>query len=244
MLIISSGMPKSGSTYLFHLLNGLVVAAGYPNSMESRKRHTADAWLGRPNNFVDRLSGIPLAKLWLISLKEGRFIVKTHDRLAKSAQLLTRGGGARVVYTYRDPRDCLLSALDYGAKLRERGAADSYFGRMHTFDDAFPQVKGWIATYNAYRAMPGILTLRYEDMLARPEEAIQRCATYLRLKVDESARKEILWACSSDNPDRTIRMPVNKATSYRYRTEMPADQQQRFVDDYRETILQMGFSLE
>ena len=245
MLIISAGMPKSGSTYMFHLLNGLAMAAGSGDSVTFRTKHALEDVLGKPNNFVVRIPARLLARLWLVAARERRFVVKTHDPLGLATRLAARFLGVRVVYTFRDPRDCLLSALDYGVKLRERGAGDTYFGRMHSFDDVFPEVKRWIAIGKAYESVPGVLRVKYEDLLATPDDILQRCARHLRVSMDENARAQLLWSCSRDNPEvGRMRMPLNKAVAFRYRTEMPQEQRQRFQDELGEALTGMGFSLD
>ncbi len=245
MLVISGGMPKSGSTYMFHLLNGLAAAGGYPDSLVSTKKYPLEDFVRPPNNFVEGLSLQRLIKLWIIAAKEGRFLIKTHELPGSATKLLIRCGGARLVYIYRDPRDCLLSALDYGAKVRARGVGPAYFAKLETFDEAFREVKKWVAIWKAYQKAPGILIVRYEDLLSMPEVALERCAKYLKLHVDPDERRKVLWDYSSDNPNvRKIRMPLNKAVAHRYRTEMPRDQQERFRDELGEIILSMGFALD
>lgn len=39
MLIISSGMPKSGSTFVFNLINDLLISSGYKDTKKIMKRY-------------------------------------------------------------------------------------------------------------------------------------------------------------------------------------------------------------
>jgi len=244
MLIISAGMAKSGSTYAFHLLNGLAVTAGFADSLASREKHRLEGFLGKQNNFVNRLLWKRLGHLWWVAAKEGRFVVKTHEPLNGASKFLIRCSAVRTVYIYRDPRDCLLSALDYGAKVRERGFGPEYFAKLQTFDDALREVKKWIAIWRAFQSTAGVLSIRYEDLLSTPDDVLKRCADYLKLRVDAKGRRKVLWDYSRDNPARRGRMPLNKAVAYRYRTEMPPEQRRRFRDEFGDNLVKMDYALD
>jgi hypothetical protein len=243
MLIVSAGMPKSGSAYFYNVLNGLLVAAGFPDARAIKDKYGLTGVMRWHNNNVDvRLS--LLLRLWLISRREGPFVVKTHAAPQPGMRLLTSLRWIRVVYTYRDPRDVLLSAIDHGQKILEAGE-DHTFASLVVFDKAFAAVQTWLETWRAYHAMPNVLGVKYEDLLADPIRTLRDCEAFLDLDVTDEARTAVLWQYNRDNPQAVReQMHLNKAVAFRYRTEMSPDQRRRFRDALGNTLRAMGYAIE
>lgn len=243
MLILSAGMPKSGTAYFYNLLNGLLVAAGCPDARAIKDRYQLAGVMRWHNNNVDaRLFG--LLRLWLISRREGPFAVKTHAAPTPGLKALASLGWVRVVYIYRDPRDVLLSAIDHGRKILEAGEHHT-FASLVEFDRAFAAVQAWLETWRAYRAMSNVLAVRYEDLLAEPVRTLCSCEAFLGIETSSEARNRVLWQYNRANPDtEREQLHLNKAQAFRYRTDMSPEQRQRFRDTLGGTLQVMGYSTE
>jgi hypothetical protein len=240
MLILSAGMPKSGSAYFYNVLNGLLTAAGFPDARAVKDRYGLTGVMRWHNNNVDVRLGL-LLRLWLISRRAGPFVVKTHAAPPPSLKLLASLRCVRVVYTYRDPRDVLLSAIDHGQKILAAGEHHT-FASLVEFDKAFAAVQAWLQTWRAYHAMPNVLGIRYEDLLADPIRTLRRCEAFLGLDVTDDARTAVLWQYDRDNPEAAGEsMHLNKAVAFRYRTEMSPEHRQRFRDALGDTLRAMGY---
>lgn len=244
MLIISAGMQKSGSAYFYNVINDLLVASGKgKDAREIKERWDLDEELKWHNNNIGELTFGKLFKLWKISLRDGSFVVKTHAGPSRAAEILGRLGMVRVVYSYRDPRDVLLSAIDHGKRILEEGEQHT-FAKMATFDDAIDskQFRNWLRIWKDYASSPGVLSLQYEEMLENPSDVARRIEKFLRLPVDEKSREDILWKYSKDNTegDRTG-MHFNKASSARHISEMTEEQQQRCRDAFGSVLVEMGY---
>jgi hypothetical protein len=243
MLIVSAGMPKSGSAYFYNVLNGVMVAAGFPDARAIKDKYGLTGVMRWHNNNVDVRFGL-LLRLWLISRREGPFVVKTHAAPQPSMKLLASLRWVRVVYTYRDPRDVLLSAMDHGQKILEAGEHHT-FASLVEFDKAFAAVETWLGTWRAYHAMPNVLGIKYEDLLADPVQTLRRCEEFLGLAVKDDARTAVLWQYNRDNPEAAREeLHLNKAVAFRYRTEMSAEQRRRFLDAAGDTLQAMGYAVD
>ena len=63
--------------------------------------------------------------------------------------------------------------------------------------------------------MPGVLMLRYEDMMREPFLVASRIEEFLGISVDSRVKKELLWQYSRENPaGERGGMHFNKAESF------------------------------
>jgi len=244
MLIISAGMPKSGSAYFYNVINELALnSKGFTDARQIKNNRNLDQVLMWHNNNVGALSFKKLLKLCLISIVDGSFVVKTHNSPNRSVRILSMLGLIKIVYSYRDPRDVLLSATDHGEKIMKDGESHT-FAKMVNFDDALSNVKSWINIWELYTNMPSALCIKYEDMMDNPLEAVKSIKKHLDLSVSEEKTQEIIWKYSKDNPegDRTG-MHFNKPKNFRYLSEMTQEEQMKCRSEFGAALVKMEYDL-
>lgn len=241
MLIISAGMQKSGSGYLYNLINDLEVAAGNADARDIKKRCRLEEIMQQHNNNIGPLQCKKLLRLWQASLHAGDFVVKTHSHPTWCTKFLNIAGLIKIIYCYRDPRDVLLSAMDHGKKSIAEGTRDNFI-HMTEFDAALRHVKGWVEIWQQYHALPGILMLKYEELLDTPLVIMQKISHFLGFSLDEPAMREILWKYAKENPDgdRTG-LHLNKAVTARHVNEMTDEQKQKAEDVLADALQAMGY---
>ena len=208
MILISYGLPKSASTFVFFTLTNLAEGAGSPIWRRLDERMPADRKAAfQPD--VDR-EYIELARdRWP---DDELLPVKTHSTLhAYTAQEIW-AGRIKATASFRDPRDSALALLDAGVRDRENGK-ESFFATLHHMDDAIRVLRKqigktmeWLETPNVM-PVPFMLVAQHPDILARElanfagtEDALSR--------IDEAAPKK------EDVPE------FNKGVLKRYETEM------------------------
>ncbi len=247
MLVVSAGMPKAGTAFLYNVINGLLVAGGGADARAVKDKYRLHRLMRWHNNNIGPLTLSSLARLWLVSLLTRPFVVKTHGPPTRALLALMRLRLVKAVYVYRDPRDALLSAIDHGKRIREKGENHT-FARMTDFDSAFDAVRRWLRTWQHYMDLPAVLKVRYEDLVEQPVPTAQRVVKYLGLKVDDATAQDIVAAndlAKQRQHDRDdTEQHFNKGVCYRYRTEMPDAHRQRFRDTLGDTLLAMGYTLD
>ena len=245
MLVISSGMQKSGSAYFYNIINELLIASGSGiDAREIKQKRNLDYMMKWHNNNIGALSLAKIFKLWIMTIQDGTFAVKTHREPLNSLRIMSRLGLIRIVYCYRDPRDTMLSAIDHGKKILAEGEKHT-FANLVEFDDALKAAERWVLIWKMYADMPGVLTVRYEDMMQDPVRVAERIESFLGISVDSKKRQEILWRFSKDNPegDRTG-LHFNKPTTFRYKTEMTEEQRALCRHVFQDYIEAMGYDVE
>jgi len=71
----------------------------------------------------------------------------------------------RPTYIFRDPRDALLSALDYGKKATDQGSTNA-FSHLSNFDIAINFMREYLNYWAEWIKIPNILLTRYEDLIS------------------------------------------------------------------------------
>lgn len=243
MLIVSAGMQKSGSAYIYNVINDIIIASGGTDARLVKEKHKLDSLMKSRNNNIGRLYLFKLLRLLRISKREGTFVVKTHNRPLLGAKLLGLAGNLKFVYSYRDPRDVLLSAIDHGRKIKAEGENHT-FAKMVEFDKAIEHVTGWLRIWETYSNTPGTLLVKYEDMLDSPEDTTKRIERFLGISVDADERNGILKKYSRDNPGGDRRgMHFNKAQTYRYKSDMTQEQLEKSQQAFSKYLGPMGYEL-
>lgn len=243
MFIISAGMPKSGSGYVYNLLNEMLIASGCADARKIKQDFHLENIMRGHNNNIGRLAWNKLMKLWLISVKTGPFCVKTHAAPEPWIQQVIKSGMIQMMYIYRDPRDVVLSVMDHGRKLLGEGKKHT-FAQMADFDSAFSRLPNWFNIWSIYHELPGTINVKYEGLLQEPLKALRNIADFFKLRVDEQRLKEILWKYSRFNPAGERKgLHYNKGKAFRYIREMSSEQKKQFIDQYGTILTEMGYSV-
>ncbi|MBP7460320.1 MAG: sulfotransferase domain-containing protein [Candidatus Delongbacteria bacterium] len=242
LLVISAGMPKSGSAYIYNIINQLMIQSGMSDGGDIKERFHLEMLLKGTNNRIDiNCRKIDMVRLWLISLMYKSFAVKTHLHPDRIPKWMIRLGLIKIIYIYRDPRDVLVSAMDRGKK-EIAGNREGYFTRCVDFDAALLEVKRWIQNGQAYLKLNKALIVRYEELHDHPEVCLQRIAAFLRLRVSPLVAPKILYQFSADNPEVPGgKLNLNQARIGRYKDALSAEQQKVLMEVLGTSIRELGY---
>lgn len=242
MLIISAGMQKSGSAYIYNLINDLLISSGYNDARDIKEKHGLEEVMMWRNNNIGELTTPVLLKLLLISKKTGRFAVKTHAAPTKLHNILLSLGLIKTIYIYRDPRDVLLSAQDHGKKIIANGK-NHIFANCVEFDSALENVKSWVNIFKSYKKINNVYTVSYEELSTNPTNVMEGICNYLGVKISKKNIQNILTKYNKDNKNAEMKgLHFNKAKIQRYKEELTQEQKKAFKNEMGEIIVEMGYS--
>ena len=156
-LCICNGVIRSGSTWSFNVCRGLV--------QEHATQHNQAC--GSTYLPADQLETF-VTQLWQTA--PGSTVVKAHE-LGPSALAAIHAGSAKAVCTFRDPRDCVASDLEFmGTDLNE----------------CILRVNMTLEFLKYFQTTRNILLVRYEDMIADRRREIRRIAAHLGINATAS----------------------------------------------------------
>lgn len=237
MLIISAGMPRSGSAWVYNLTNDLVAAAGGQDAREVRERVGLESILSGQNCQIGRVAAPKLLRLLLAERRVGSFTVKTHHRPTLALKTAMKSRRVRATYVYRDPRDVALSAIEEGERMRERGV-DRSFAQIRGFEDAIEDVRRWLSIYDAWTSTHA-LCIRYEELRSDTAHWAREMCAALELSVPDTQLVEIVERYGAGNSIEAAHF--QKGMSGRFREVFSPSQIEYANAELESHLVRMGY---
>ncbi|HSK65351.1 MAG TPA: hypothetical protein VK888_00370, partial [Anaerolineales bacterium] len=126
MIVLSVGMPRAGSGWHYNLVHDLMRTTGCADARMIREKYNLQGILTEVNCNIGVLSARRLAMVAIPAVLGNTFVIKAHAGPTTASRLLQRLGLLRITYIYRDPRDAMLSAYDYGQRALQKGRPNAF----------------------------------------------------------------------------------------------------------------------
>ena len=242
-LYLSAGMPRAGSGWYYNLTHDLLVAAGSQDARDIRNRYHLGSILTEVNCNIGALTLRRMLLVLVPVVLGNKFIIKTHAGLTQFVSLLIHQGVIIPLYIYRDPRDALLSAYEYGERARQNNR-DGAFSQLLTFDAAIMFMQEYVDISESWLACNRALHTRYEDMLLNYDDEVKRILNFLEIDRDISGIKQVIAEYRPDGAlsDQRGRHLV-KGKIGRFREKLTPAQQLLCQDVFKPYIEKMGYPL-
>ncbi len=180
MIVLAVGMPRAGSGWHYNLINDLMRTTGCAEATEIRARFHLERILTEVNCNIGVLSARRLAMVSVPALMGNTFVIKAHAAPTWASRILADLGLLRTTYIYRDPRDAMLSALDYGRRAVAKGRPNA-FSYLADFDKALDFILDYVQIWEKWTRESRVLVSRYEDLLGDYQGEVDRLLQYLGL---------------------------------------------------------------
>jgi len=168
-IVLVAGMPRSGTGWYFSLINDLWIAVGGQDARELRSRYHLERFVSRGNAHIDLTLPSLLLVTWPFVLGN-TYVHKTHDSPAAHpskpvSRWLTlcylKNHWFTPLYIYRDPRDVILSAYEYGRWKAEKGRPNTFTIHVSSIEAGVDWVKLYLKNWAWWMKYPGIVATRY-----------------------------------------------------------------------------------
>jgi hypothetical protein len=116
----------------------------------------------------------------LPALMGNTFVIKAHSSPTSGSRLLARLGVLRITYIYRDPRDAMLSAYDYGQRALQKGRPNA-FSHLTDFQKSLDFILEYVHIWEKWMKEKDVLIARYEDLLTNYDNEVSRLVPFLKL---------------------------------------------------------------
>jgi hypothetical protein len=187
MIVLSVGMPRAGSGWHYNLVNDLMKTTGCADARDIRERYRLGHILTEVNCNIGVLSARRLSLVAFPALVGNTFVIKAHAGPTPASRLLQRLGLLRITYIYRDPRDAMLSAYDYGQRAIQKGRPNA-FSHLTDFQKSVDFILEYIRIWEKWMQEKHVLIARYEDLLLDYENEVARLIGFLQL---DGSRNEV-----------------------------------------------------
>lgn len=245
--VIAAGMPRSGTRWFCNMLVDIVGEATGSNTRELRDLYGIHGLLQRYHTptFKARLSEWRLRRLERIIADGHTLVFKTHRPPTTPLRERLANGSAVAVYLLRDPREVVISALNQGAKMRAQGALPiRSFARLTSFDRTLRWLQRRVLrVWEDWSSIDGVLTLRYEDLLADPRAVMARTLAHVGIAARPDIIERVVRDYTAANiRDSIIRRALDLDTDGEPpRTALTLDQYRRLDAALAPALFRMGY---
>ena len=188
------------------------------------------------------LSARRLALVLVPALMGHTFVIKAHSGPTSASGLLRRLGLLRVTYIYRDPRDAMLSAYEYGRRSMEKGRPNA-FSHLADFQKSLEFIRAYVQIWEKWMAKPDILISRYEDLLMGYEQEAARLAAYLGLDTQKPEVRAVLEHYDPAAAEGQQGLHFYKGKIGRFRQVYSEEQQAILSHTLAPALARMGYQI-
>ncbi len=242
MIVLSVGMPRAGSGWHYNLVHELMKTTGCAEARDIRERYRLQNILTEVNCNIGVLSARRLSLVALPALVGNTFVIKAHAGPTSASRLLQRLGLLRITYIYRDPRDAMLSAYDYGQRAIKKGRPNA-FSHLADFQKSVDFIMEYIHIWEKWMKEKNVLIARYEDLLTDYDNEVARLVGFLKLN---DSRDEVQKAIDHYRPgaaEGQQGLHFFKGKIGRFREAYPAEEQAILRDRLGSYLQLMGYEV-
>jgi hypothetical protein len=157
-----------------------MATTGCAEARQIREKYRLQGILTEVNCNIGVLSARRLAMVTVPALMGNTFVIKAHSSPTSGSRLLQRLGLLRTTYIYRDPRDAMLSAYDYGQRALQKGRPNA-FSHLTDFQKSLDFIMEYVHIWEKWMKEKDVLIARYEDLLTNYDNEVTRLVPFLKL---------------------------------------------------------------
>ncbi len=241
MLILNIGMPRSGTLWRYKIVRDLVIAGGGTDGLEIRKKFLLQPFISLPNADLNTAKPKRLLPASYPSFLGKTYVLNTHTGPTELAASMIKNGRMKAVYGFRDPRDCILSILDYSERAKPQYSAR--FLDVKNVEQGVSFMETYIRIWDAWTNLDGTFLIRYEDMLEDFQGLMDRLIQYLELDITSEKRKEIADTyLPRQKPKEGVRIHFSEGKANRFREKFSQEEQDFLLEKYQSILERMGYT--
>jgi len=241
MIVLSVGMPRAGSGWHYNLIHDLMRTTNCAEAADIRTRFHLESVLTEVNCNIGALSARRLAMVAVPAVLGNTFVIKAHAKPTLASRLLRLAGLIRITYIFRDPRDAMLSAMDYGGRALEKGRPNA-FSHLTDFEHAVDFMLQYLHIWEAWVRERHVLLARYEDLLRDYDTQLMRLCAHLHLDVNRAPVKEVLERNRPQRAEGRQGTHFYKGRMGRFRETFSLEQQAILAERFGPFLGAMGYA--
>ncbi len=242
MIVLSVGMPRAGSGWHYNLIHDLMATTGCADARDIREKYRLQRILTEVNCNIGVLSARRLAMVTVPALAGNTFVIKAHAGPSTWSRLLEAIGLLRVTYIYRDPRDAMLSAFDFGQRALEKGRPNA-FSHLTDFQKTLDFIAEYVRIWERWIVEKAPLIARYEDLLTDYDGEVTRLVRFLKLDGSRPKVQEVIEQYRPGKGEGQQGLHFYKGKIGRFRESYNAEQKEVLVERFGGALRKMGYDI-
>jgi len=242
MIVLSVGMPRAGSGWHYNLIHDLMKTTGCADAPEIRERYRLHHILTEVNCNIGVLSPRRMALVALPALVGNTFVIKAHAGPTSASRLLKRLGLLRITYIYRDPRDAMLSAYEYGQRALKKGHPNA-FSHLTDFQKSVDFMMDYVRIWRKWMKEKNVLVARYEDLLTDYTHEVSRLVRFLKLNGEKPEVQSVIEAYRPSAAEGQQGLHFYMGKIGRFREAYSAEEQALLKEKLGAYLERMGYKV-
>lgn len=240
MIVLSVGMPRAGSGWHYNLIHDLMKTTGCADAQDIRKKYGLQKILTEVNCNIGVLSPRRLAMVTLPALMGNTFVIKAHAGPSSASRLLASLGLLRITYIYRDPRDAMLSAFDYGQRALAKGRPNA-FSHLSDFEKSVDFMMEYVRIWEKWMGEKNVLIARYEDLLTNYDVESAKLVEHLKLDANKPEVRAVIEQYRPGANDDQQGLHFYKGKIGRYKEAYTVEQKRALLGKLIKYLERMGY---
>ena len=240
MIVLSVGMPRAGSGWHYNLIHDLMKTTGCADARDIREKYKLQKILTEVNCNIGVLSVRRLTMVTVPALMGNTFVIKAHAGPSTMSRLLAGSGLLRITYIYRDPRDAMLSAFDFGQRALDKGRPNA-FSHLSDFEKSADFMMEYVHIWEKWMAEKDVLIARYEDLLTNYDVESAKLVKYLKLDGTKPEVREVIEKYRPGANDTQQGLHYYKGKIGRFRDAYTNEQQKKLLERLNGVLERMGY---
>jgi len=242
MIVLSVGMPRAGSGWHYNLIHDLMKTTGCSDAREVREQYRLQGILTEVNCNIGVLSLRRLAMVAIPALAGKTFVIKAHAGPTTWSRLLSTMGLLRITYIYRDPRDAMLSAYEYGQRALEKGRPNA-FSHLSDFEKSMAFMEEYVRIWEKWQAEKDVLVARYEDLLQEYDTESARLVEFLQVDGSRLEVQEVIEGYRPSKAEGQQGLHFYKGKIGRFRESYSKEQQAILAERFGLYLRKMEYEI-
>ena len=240
MIVLSVGMPRAGSGWHYNVIHDLMATTGCADARDIREKYRLHKILTEVNCNIGVLSARRLGMVTVPALAGNTFVTKAHAGPSAWSRLLEELGLLRVTYIYRDPRDAMLSAFDFGQRAIEKGRPNA-FSHLTDFQKTLDFMAEYVHIWERWMDEKTPLIARYEDLLTDYDREVDRLVKFLKLNGGQPEVQKVIEQYRPGANDSQQGLHFYKGRIGRFRESYSAAEQRVMAERFGPALARMGY---
>jgi hypothetical protein len=235
-------MPRAGSGWHYNLVHDLMRTTGCADARDIRNRFHLEKVLTEVNCNIGVLSARRLAMVSIPALAGNTFVIKAHAGPTAASRLLAKADLLRISYIYRDPRDAMLSAFNYGQRALSKGQPNA-FSYLTNFDRTLNFITEYVRIWEAWMREKDVMISRYEDLLTNYPLESARVVEHLGLDANRPEVRQVIENYRPGQAEGQQGLHFYKGQIGRFRTSYSSEEQEILAARLGPYLSKMGYAL-
>jgi len=240
MIVLSVGMPRAGSGWHYNLVHDLMKTTGCVDAREIREKYGLHNILTEVNCNIGVLSARRLGRVAIPALMGKTFVIKAHAGPSSTSRFLQSLGLLQITYIYRDPRDAMLSAYDYGQRALQKGRPNA-FSHLTDFQKSLGFIMEYVRIWEKWTKEKNVLIAKYEDLLTDYDNETTRLAGFLKLNGSSPEIQKVIESYRPGAAEGQQGLHFYKGRIGRFRESYSAEQQAVLKEKLGPYLAKMGY---